>query len=363
MLRNLAEYFITTFGPLRVFNSIIFASVLSLLGAFIASLWLAPKIIAFLARRKAIENMHKASVLIERQHAEKVGTPTMGGAIIIVALIMMALLFCDLNSWLVWAGIIIFSGNGLIGFIDDYVKLRGHKPGLNKKQKTLGLIIVAMIGVWIFSQTAQVDTTKILLPFTKWENVQPDLGWFYYAYFVFVIYACSNAVNLTDGLDGLASGCSITAAFTFAAFAYVAGNSGLCNYFLIPHVAGCGELTVLIFALIGAVMGFLWFNANPAKIFMGDTGSLAIGGLIGYLALASKQEIALIIAGGIFVAEAVSVIIQIISFRFWHKRVFLCAPLHHHLELSGWKENHIVVRLWMIGAILSAIALGTLKFH
>ena len=364
MFRNLADYSISFFSPLRVFNSITFCGVLALVGAFVVAVWLMPRVIAFLTRTHATENLSKESVLIERQHASKAGTPTMGGLVIVASLLAAALLFCDLRSPLVWIGLLVFAGNGFIGFIDDLVKLKGwEKHGLNKRQKTAGLLLVAILAAYLFAGEAGVNTTKILLPIAKWKLVQPDMGIFYYAYFVFVIYACTNAVNLTDGLDGLASGCAITVTCAFAMFAYVAGDAEICEYLRIPWVDGCGELCVLALALIGAVMGFLWFNAHPARIFMGDTGSLAIGGLIGYTALVCKQALALIIAGGVFVLEALSVIIQVISFRCWGKRVFLCAPLHHHLELSGWKENHIVVRLWMLGALLAAVALGTLKLH
>ena len=364
MFRNLADYSISVFSPLRVFNSVTFCGILALMAAFIFALWLMPRVIRFLTRAHATENMSKESVLIERQHASKTGTPTMGGVVIVASLLFAAVLFCDLQNPLMWTGILVFAGNGLIGFIDDLVKLKGwEKHGLNKRQKTLGLLLVAGAAAWLFSQTAGPETTKLLLPIANVKYVLPDLGWLYYPYFVFVLYACTNAVNLTDGLDGLASGCAITVSAAFAVFAYVAGTPALSAYLRVPGVDGCGELCVLALALIGAVMGFLWFNAHPARIFMGDTGSLAVGGLIGYIALASKQEVALIIAGGVFVAEALSVIIQIISYRGWGKRVFLCAPLHHHLELSGWKENHIVARLWMIGAVCAAAAVGTLKLH
>lgn len=363
MLRLLADFSIN-FGPLRIFDSITFRSVLALIFAFAVTVWLAPGFIARMRKRNVTENMDKDSAAIAAKHSGKAGTPTMGGSLILVAVAFATVFVCNLANPLVLLGSGIFLGYGLLGLTDDYMKLKKlGKNGLSKRQKILGQIIIAGLVVMGLVAIGDVNTTKILIPFTKWSEVSPDVGWLYYPFAIFVIVACSNAVNLTDGLDGLASGCTIMVTATFAVFAYVAGNVKLCEHFLLPHVNGAGELSIICAGLIGAVMGFLWFNAHPAKVFMGDTGSLAIGALLGYVALVSKQELVLPIIGGIFVAEALSVIIQVFSYKTWKKRVFLCAPLHHHLELSGWSENHVVVRLWMIGALLAAAGLSTLKLH
>lgn len=353
------------FGPLRIFDSITFRAVAGLSVAFVICLYLMPRFISLLSGRRVTENMSKDSASLQEIHMCKSGTPTMGGAVMVAGVSVTALLVCDLGNWMLWGGMLLFMGYGALGFVDDYMKLRRiGKNGLSKRQKLAGQILIASLVALIYATcNPSADATKLLVPFTKWADFQPDLGWLYYPLFVFIIVACSNAVNLTDGLDGLASGCTVTVAASFAVLAYVAGNSKLCAHFLIPYVQGSGELSIVLAALIGALMGFLWFNAHPARIFMGDTGSLPVGALLGYAALVSKQELVMPVAGGVFVAEAASVVLQVISFRIWGKRIFRCAPLHHHLELSGWKENHVVVRLWMIGAILAAAGLGTLKMH
>ncbi|MCC8115853.1 MAG: phospho-N-acetylmuramoyl-pentapeptide-transferase, partial [Planctomycetes bacterium] len=208
-----------------------------------------------------------------------------------------------------------------------------------------------------------VPPTRLVLPFPKWNEVGPDLGMFYWLFAVLILLACSNAVNLTDGLDGLATGCTIMVVATYSILAYIVGNAMLCAFFRIPMVPGSGELLVYGAALFGGLLGFLWFNANPAMVFMGDTGSLSLGAALAYLAIVTKNEITLVVAGGIFVWEAVSVILQLASFRLYGRRIFKIAPYHHHLEYSGWKENHVVVRLWIAGVILSIISLGLLKMH
>ncbi|MBN2711903.1 MAG: phospho-N-acetylmuramoyl-pentapeptide-transferase, partial [Planctomycetes bacterium] len=254
---------------------------------------------------------------------------------------------------------------GLLGMVDDYFKLRGlGKQGLSKKQKLVVQFVLAAIGAAVFS--TQYDpsiTTRMLIPFTKWSDVNPDLGLLYYFLFVIVIVGCSNAVNLTDGLDGLASGCTIMVCVTYAVLSYVVGNAKICEFFRIPCVTDGGELAIMCAVMTGAVMGFLWFNAHPAQVFMGDTGSLALGAGIAFIALAIKQELVLVVAGGVFVVEALSVIIQVFSYKYTKRRVFKCAPFHHHLEFSGWHENKVVIRLWITGAILATLALATLKMH
>jgi phospho-N-acetylmuramoyl-pentapeptide-transferase len=213
------------------------------------------------------------------------------------------------------------------------------------------------------SEKNVIPPTRIVIPFTKWSETGPDLGVLYWVFAAIILIACSNAVNLTDGLDGLATGCTLMVAGTYATLAYIAGHAVVCAYFRIPMVPGAGELFVFGAGLFGGLLGFLWFNANPAQVFMGDTGSLGLGATLAYLAIVTKQELTLVVAGGIFVFEAVSVILQVLSFRTRGVRILKCAPFHHHLEYSGWKENHVVVRLWIIGAILSIISMGLLKVH
>ena len=363
MLRFLADLSIS-YGPLRVFDSITFRAALAMLLAFIICLKLIPKFIQHLKSTHITENMIKDSKEIAELHSQKADTPTMGGVIMLVGVTVSALLLLDIRNPLVMMGLTVFIGYGLLGLIDDYMKYKQlGENGLTKNQKLLGQIIIAAVVSLGLSTYGDANTTKILLPFTKWDVFQLDLGIFYYPYFVLVLIACSNAVNLTDGLDGLAGGCSIFASAAYAVFAYIVGNSIMAGHFRIPYVAGSGELCILMAALIGGIAGFLWFNAKPAQLFMGDTGSLALGGLIGYTALISKHAVILPIIGGIFVIEAGSVLLQVASFKMRGKRLFKCAPYHHHLELSGWNENHIVVRLWMIGALLAVAGLGSLKMH
>ncbi|MDR0867662.1 MAG: phospho-N-acetylmuramoyl-pentapeptide-transferase [Planctomycetota bacterium] len=363
MFRYFAEFSLSHWSALEMFNSITLRSLLALLAAFIAALFFLPRLIRFLTARRALEDMRKDSVLIERRHADKKGTATMGGIGIALALLLGAFFFGDLREPLIWGGLAIFAGNALVGFADDLVKLKKWRAGgLNKKEKTAGLLLVAFLTAAIVATSADANTTKLLLPWTA-PAAMGDLGGYYWLWFVLVLYACANAVNLTDGLDGLAAGCALSSVLAFAVFAYVAGNAVLSGYFAVPNIEGCGEMCVLLAGLVGALLGFLWFNAKPAQIFMGDTGALAIGGLLGYAALVSKQEIALLVAGGIFVLETLATVAQIVGYRGWGKRLFLCAPLHHHLELRGWQENHIVIRFWMLNALFAAAALGTLKMH
>ena len=363
MLRFLADLSIS-YGPLRVFDSITFRAALAMLIAFIICLKLIPKFISHMKTSNVTENMIKDSREIAELHSKKADTPTMGGMVMLIGVTISSLLLLDIRNPLVTMGLFIFILYGLLGFVDDFMKYkRLGDNGLTKKQKLVGQILIAGVVCFGLSAYGGEDTTKILLPFTKWGGFQLDLGFLYYPFFILVVIGCSNAVNLTDGLDGLAGGCSIFASIAYAVFAYIAGNSIMAGHFRIPYIAGSGELCILMAALIGGVAGFLWFNAKPAQLFMGDTGSLALGGLIGYTALISKHAVILPIIGGIFVIEAGSVLLQVASFKLRGKRLFKCAPYHHHLELSGWNENHIVVRLWMVGAILAVIGLGTLKMH
>jgi len=368
-------------GPLRVFESITFRTALGVALAFFIAIFLGRRFIAFMQRRQAVEDVSKPdSAMLHSLHASKRGTPTMGGVVIIAAIAMAMILVGNLTNLLSLLAIAVLVAFGLLGLVDDYCKMRGWgKRGLTAGQKLTGqfllaagvaLVLYAFVAHGIYGVVGVEGgkaearfVTKILLPFTKWKEVQPDLGLFYYFLFVLVLVACSNAVNLTDGLDGLAAGSVLMVAVTFGVFAYVVGNVKIADYLQIPYVPHSGELTVFCAVMVGAIMGFLWFNIHPAEIFMGDCGSLALGAAIAYVALIVKHEIVLLLAGGIFVLEALSVMAQVASFRWTGRRLLKCAPFHHHLEFCGWHENKVVVRLWMLGGVLATLALATLKMH
>ena len=293
----------------------------------------------------------------------KVGTPTMGGFMILLALVVSTLLWADLHNGYIWAALCVTVGYGMIGFIDDYIKVtRQNSSGLPGKLKMLLQIFIAIVvTLYIMSLTRDPLSTSLAIPFFK--TVLIDLGWFFVAFSCLVIVGSSNAVNLTDGLDGLAIGPVMIATGVFALISYVIGNSVFSNYLQFNYVPGAGELSIFCGALIGAGLGFLWYNAPPAMVFMGDTGSLAMGGALGSVAVITKHELVLAIVGGLFVLETVSVIVQVISFKMTGKRVFAMAPLHHHFEKKGWAEPTIVIRFWIIAVILAIAGLATLKLR
>jgi phospho-N-acetylmuramoyl-pentapeptide-transferase len=281
--------------------------------------------------------------------------------LILFAIVVPTLLWADLTNLYVWLTIVVAIGYGVIGFMDDLLKIRlKNSDGLSPRQKMFWQVLIAFgVGLVLFFSPA--FQTTLAFPFFKGLN--PDLGWAYVPFAMVVIVGASNAVNLTDGLDGLAIGPVIIAAGTYLLFAYLAGHATLADYLQINKVQGAGELAVLCGAMIGAGLGFLWFNTYPAQVFMGDIGSLSLGGAIGTIAVITKQEIVLVIVGGIFVMEALSVIVQVASFRLYGKRVFRMAPIHHHFELKGWPEPKIIVRFWIVSIILALIALSTLKLR
>jgi len=293
----------------------------------------------------------------------KVGTPTMGGFMILLALVVSTLLWADLHNGYIWAALCVTVSYGMIGFIDDYIKVtRQNSSGLPGKLKMLLQIFIAIVvTLYIMSLTRDPLSTSLAIPFFK--TVLIDLGWFFVAFSCLVIVGSSNAVNLTDGLDGLAIGPVMIATGVFALISYVIGNSVFSNYLQFNYVPGAGELSIFCGALIGAGLGFLWYNAPPAMVFMGDTGSLAMGGALGSVAVITKHELVLAIVGGLFVLETVSVIVQVISFKMTGKRVFAMAPLHHHFEKKGWAEPTIVIRFWIIAVILAIAGLATLKLR
>lgn len=294
-------------------------------------------------------------------HQSKAGTPTMGGVLILFALLLATLLLADLTNFYVWLTVGVTLGFGVIGFIDDWRKLRKRQSlGLTGRQKLLAQIVLALLAGVVLFWRNDFDST-VTMPFFK--NLRPDLGWLWLPFATVVIVGASNAVNLTDGLDGLAIGPVMTVAGVYLAFTYIAGNVKLAEYLQVPHVAGAGEVAVFCGALMAAGLGFLWFNAYPAQMFMGDVGSLALGAALGTVALISKQEIVLVIAGGVFVLEALSVILQVASYKLRRRRIFRMAPIHHHFELLGWPEPQIIVRFWILSILCALAALSTLKLR
>ena len=294
---------------------------------------------------------------------KKIGTPTMGGVLILIGLFSGILLWGNLFSPFIWFLIFIVASFGLLGAFDDYKKIKfKNSSGVSFKFKIISQILIASVGIILFSYFSDYTELKNLyFPFFK--NLVINLGWFFIPFSVFIIVGSSNAVNLTDGLDGLATVPVILVAACFAFISYVTGNLIFSDYLQIPYIEGVGEVSVFCGSIIGACLGFLWFNAPPAKIFMGDTGSLALGGSLGGVGIITKHEIVLAITGGLFVLEAVSVIVQVISYKLTGKRVFKMAPIHHHFEKKGWAESTVVIRFWIISIILAMIGLATLKLR
>ena len=343
---------------LNVFRYISFRSMAALLTALILSILIGPRFIAWLRRLKC------GQYILEDvpAHAAKAGTPTMGGLLMLVTVCCSILLWSDLTNVYVWQTLWVFAGFGLVGLVDDLTKLRHHQnKGISAGTKFLGQIAVSLIAMF-FLLRDPAYSSKLILPFFKgWT---PDIGLFYLPFGVFVMVAASNAVNLTDGLDGLAIGPSIVACLVFSIFIYITGHARFADYLLLPHMPGVGEVTVFCAALVGAGLGFLWFNAYPAQVFMGDVGSLSIGGVLGYLALLCKEELLLAIVGGLFVMETLSVILQVGYFRWTGgKRIFRMAPLHHHFELKGVPESKIIIRFWIMSILLGLVALSALKLR
>jgi phospho-N-acetylmuramoyl-pentapeptide-transferase len=294
-----------------------------------------------------------------QSHLALRGTPTMGGLLILTSLLSSVLLWMNLSNQYVWACVLVTAGFGLIGWLDDYDKVKkAHHSGLSGKTRLALEFLIAGIATWLMVRTGG---TELHVPFVK-ETVA-DLGWFYIAFGAFVIVAFGNAVNLTDGLDGLATMPVIIACLAFLLISYLVGNVKFAAYLGIPHVKGAGDLTVLLMAIIGAGLAFLWFNAPPAAVFMGDTGSLALGGALGAVSVATHHEFVLVIVGGLFVVEALSVVIQVLVYKRTGKRVFLMAPIHHHFEHLGWSEPTVVIRFWIISFVLALAGLATLKLR
>ena len=362
MLFNFSSHFVDQFTALNVFRYITFRTGGAMLTALIVSFVCGPYIIRLLKSYQT-EGQPIREDGPEGHILTKAGTPTMGGFMILLALVLATLLWADLRNGYIWAALVVTVAFGLIGFFDDYAKVSlNNSKGIPGKLKLLLQMVFALAAtIWITSLTSSPLATSLALPFFK--SVLIDLGWFFVVFGILVIVGSSNAVNLTDGLDGLAIGPVMIAASVFAIISYLVGNSIFSDYLQVHYVPGAGELTVFCGALVGAGLGFLWFNAPPAMVFMGDTGSLSMGAALGSVSVVTKHELVLVIVGGLFVLETVSVIVQVVSFKLTGKRVFQMAPLHHHFEKKGWAEPTIVIRFWIIAMILALAGLATLKLR
>jgi phospho-N-acetylmuramoyl-pentapeptide-transferase len=359
MLYHLLYPLHTTFSAFNVFRYITFRAIYASLTAFLICFVLGPWVI------RKLHEMQIGQYIREdgpQAHLKKAGTPTMGGMLVISAILISTLLWCNLTNFYVWVLLLITVSYALIGFFDDYLmQVKKHNKGLTGRGKLVLQTLFAVIAGLLVCTRPDFDT-QVTVPFLK--NISPDLGWGYVIFAAFVIVGTSNAVNLTDGLDGLAIGPVIIAAVTYMIFAYVAGHIKFAEYLQINYVAASGETTVFCGALAGAGLGFLWFNAFPAQMFMGDVGSLPLGGVLGTIAVITKQEILLVIVGGLFVMEALSVILQVGFFKATRgRRIFRMAPLHHHFELKGWAEPKVIVRFWIIAIALALVAMSTLKLR
>jgi phospho-N-acetylmuramoyl-pentapeptide-transferase len=346
-------------GAFNVFRYITFRTAMAAVTALVISFVLGPWVIERLRRQQRGGQTIREDT--PERHRTKAGTPTMGGLVILAALLISTLLWTNLHNRYVWVLLFATTGLGLIGLQDDYTKLSTRRGISAKRKFGAQIALVGVLMSWLYFLPPDGFTTAMVIPFLKGWLL--NLGWLWIPFTLLVIVGSSNAVNLTDGLDGLAIGPIVTAGGAFAVIAYLTGNFKAAEYLRIVNVKGTGELTVFCGALVGAALGFLWFNSYPAQVFMGDVGSLALGGAIGTLAVLTKAELLLPLIGGIYVVEAGSVIIQVVSFKFFGRRVFRMAPLHHHYEMKGWAEPKIIVRFWILSFMLALLALTTLKLR
>jgi phospho-N-acetylmuramoyl-pentapeptide-transferase len=354
LLYNLHDWF----SPLNVFRYITFRTSLAVLSAMIFSLILGPWIINRLKKLSMTQQIRDDG---PKTHIGKAGTPTMGGILIIFCILLSVFLWGDLKNMYVWIMVISLAGFGCIGFLDDYLKIvkKNHK-GLRAYQKFgMQIALALFIGIFLYMNPKDPYSDVLSVPFfKKWFF---DLGWLYIPFSIIVIVGSSNAVNLTDGIDGLAIGLVAVAILANSVLVYISGHKGLAQYLQVLYIPHTGELTVFCGAMLGASLGFLWYNSYPADVFMGDVGSLGLGGSLGTLAIITKHEIVLAIVGGIFVIETISVMLQVASFKLTGKRIFKMAPIHHHFELKGWPEPKVIVRFWIVGIMLALLSLATLK--
>jgi len=348
----------TQFSIFNVFRYLSFRIIYASLTAFLIVFVLAPPVIRKLQSYGIGQKIREDG---PSHHQVKGGTPTMGGVLILFAVVVATLLWTDLTNRYVWLAVFAMVSFGAVGFWDDYLKtVRGRNQGLTALQKIAAQAVVALgIGALFYSLPAY--STQLSVPFFK--SFSPDIGLFYIPFAVLVIVGASNAVNLTDGLDGLAIGPVMVAAMAYTIVAYVSGHKVFADHLLIPYIEGSGELAIFTGSILGASLGFLWFNTYPASVFMGDVGSLPLGAALGTVAVISKHELLLLLVGGVFVIEALSVIFQVVSYKSRGKRVFLMAPIHHHFELKGWEEPKVVVRLWIVAMLLALVSLSTLKLR
>jgi phospho-N-acetylmuramoyl-pentapeptide-transferase len=346
----------------NVFRYITFRTAFAALTALLISFILGPWLIEWMRRLKAGQFIREEG---PKSHQVKAGTPTMGGILINVAILIPTILWADISNPYIWIVLFVTFAYGAIGFIDDYRKMvKKRNLGLTAKEKfsmQIGVALLAGLAIAYLPSIHNNYSTVLTFPFLKAFTV--NLGLLYIPFIIVILVGASNAVNLTDGLDGLAIGSTLVAALTYTILTYAAGHARIADYLHIAWVPQTGELAVFCGAMLGASLGFLWFNAHPAEIFMGDVGSLALGGAIGCLAVMIKQELLLVLVGGLFVLEAMSVILQVASFKLTGRRIFKMSPLHHHFELSGWKETKVVVRFWIIAIMFALLALATLKLR
>lgn len=361
MLYNLLTPLADDYQFFNLFRYLTFRTGGAVLTALILCLFMGKPMIAWLKSKQGSATNIRA--YLEEAHAAKSGTPTMGGLMILISVTVSTLLWSDLTNPFMWYALLVMVGFGLVGFGDDYLKLTKRNsaglPGKLKLACQFAIGLAATIGIMV--SLPEGLETKVAIPFFK--ALFLDLSWFFVPWAILVMIGASNAVNLTDGLDGLAIVPAAIAAACFGLIAYLVGNAVYSSYLNIPSVAGTGELSIICGALVGAAMGFLWFNAPPASVFMGDTGSLAMGGLLGAVAIMTKHELVLPVIGGLFVAETVSVILQVGFFKMTGRRIFAMAPLHHHFEKKGWSEPKIVIRFWIVAVILALVGLSTLKLR
>ncbi len=360
MLIYVADYLTQFHSGFNVFQYSTLRTILGVLTALFISLIIGPWMIKNLTRFQISQNIRDDG---PESHLAKAGTPTMGGLLLLVSIAVSTLLWSDLANRFVWVVLLTTLVFGAIGWVDDFLKLtHQHSKGLSAAQKYFWQSIAAIATAVALYLTAQsAAETQLIVPFIK--SIAIDLGWFYIVLTYFVIVGTSNAVNLTDGLDGLAILPTVLVAAGLIVFAYVAGNVNFARYLAVPYVSGVGEVCVFCGSIVGAGLGFLWFNTYPAQVFMGDMGALALGAALGTVAVVVRQELVLLIMGGVFVMETVSVILQVVSFKLTGKRIFKMAPIHHHFELKGWPEPRVIVRFWIVTVVLVLAALATLKIR
>jgi len=359
MINELFEFLYGVFSPFRIFSYLTFRSAFASLTTLLICFIFGGKIIEFLRKIKVGQSIRTDG---PQTHLAKSGTPTMGGIFIILSVVVAMLFWGDLQNKNIWITMGAFLAFGVIGFLDDYLKVkRRNSEGLPAWAKLAGQFVIAVTVVLILYFSGDKTTTALYIPFFK-EPVW-DMGWIWIPFAVLLIVGESNAVNFSDGLDGLLAGLLIFVFLTLAVLTYITGRVDFSTYLGIPYIPGAGELTVFCLAAVGACVGFLWFNAHPAEVFMGDVGSLSLGGVIAVISLITKKELLILIIGGVFVLEIASVIIQVAVFKLKKKRVFKMAPLHHHYELMGWPETKTVIRFWILGGLFAIIALSTLKIQ